>query len=32
MRKWDAMEREALYLLSDPERYPPIWSGTCSGQ
>jgi hypothetical protein len=26
MRKWDAMEREALYLLTDPERYPPIWS------
>jgi hypothetical protein len=26
MRHWDAMEREALYLLTDPGRYPPIWS------
>jgi hypothetical protein len=26
MRKWDVMEREALYLLTDPDRYPPIWS------
>ena len=26
MRHWDAMERETLYLLTDPERYPPIWS------
>jgi hypothetical protein len=26
VRKWDAMEREALYLLTDPDRYPPIWS------
>ncbi len=26
MRKWDAMERDALYLLTDPGRYPPIWS------
>jgi hypothetical protein len=25
-RHWDAMERETLYLLTDPERYPPIWS------
>ncbi|MGP0100087.1 MAG: hypothetical protein ACLPUT_00490 [Solirubrobacteraceae bacterium] len=20
------MEREALYLLTDPDRYPPVWS------
>jgi hypothetical protein len=26
MRKWDAMEREALYLLTDPDCYLPIWS------
>jgi hypothetical protein len=26
MRKWDAMERETLYLLTDPDRYLPIWS------
>lgn len=26
MRKWDVMEREALYLLTDLDRYPPIWS------
>jgi hypothetical protein len=26
MRKWDVMERDALYLLTDPGRYPPIWS------
>ena len=25
-REFDAMEREALYLLTDPDRYPPIWS------
>lgn len=25
-RKWDAMERDALYLLTDPDHYPPIWS------
>jgi hypothetical protein len=25
-RKWDAMERETIYLLTDPERYPAIWS------
>lgn len=23
---WDVMEREALYLLTDSEHYPPIWS------
>jgi hypothetical protein len=26
MREWDTMEREAVYLLTDPERLPPIWS------
>lgn len=26
MRKWDVMERETLYLLTDPDRYLPIWS------
>jgi hypothetical protein len=26
MRKWDEMERSALYLLTDPDRYPTIWS------
>jgi hypothetical protein len=25
-RKWDSLERETIYLLTDPERYPPIWS------
>ena len=25
-RKWGAMERDALYLLTDPARYPTIWS------
>jgi hypothetical protein len=25
-RKWDVMERETVYLLTDPERYPLIWS------
>jgi hypothetical protein len=25
-RKWDTLERETLYLLADPERYPSIWS------
>jgi hypothetical protein len=25
-RKWDELERSALYLLTDPDRYPPIWS------
>ncbi len=25
-RKWDDMEREVVYLLTDPDRYPPIWS------
>jgi antirestriction protein len=25
-RHWDAMERETVYLLTDPERYPSIWS------
>jgi hypothetical protein len=26
MRKYDAMERHAIYLLTDPDSYPPIWS------
>ncbi len=26
MQRWDVREREALYLLTDPDRYPPIWS------
>jgi hypothetical protein len=26
MRKWDAMERDALYLLTEADRYPVIWS------
>jgi hypothetical protein len=25
-RKWGAMERDALYLLTDPDRYPTLWS------
>jgi hypothetical protein len=25
-RDWDVMEREVIYLLTDPERHPPIWS------
>jgi hypothetical protein len=25
-QRWDALEREALYLLTDPDRYPPVWS------
>jgi hypothetical protein len=24
--KWDVMERETVYLLTDPTRYPAIWS------
>ncbi|MGO9321601.1 MAG: hypothetical protein ACLQBY_12480 [Solirubrobacteraceae bacterium] len=26
MRKWDEMERDAIYLLTDPDHYPTIWS------
>ena len=26
LREYDAMEREAVYLLTDPGRWPPIWS------
>lgn len=26
MRKWDGMERDALYLMTDPGRYPTLWS------
>jgi hypothetical protein len=25
-RDWDAMEREVVYLLTDPDRHPSIWS------
>ncbi len=25
-RDWDSMERDAVYLLTDPERFPTIWS------
>jgi hypothetical protein len=25
-RKWNGMERDALYLLTDPDRYPTLWS------
>jgi hypothetical protein len=26
LRDFDVMEREAVYLLTDPGRYPAIWS------
>jgi hypothetical protein len=26
LRDFDVMEREAVYLMTDPERHPPIWS------
>jgi hypothetical protein len=25
-RKWDDMEREVVYILTDPDRHLPIWS------
>ena len=25
-RKYDGMERDVLYLLTDPNQHPPIWS------
>jgi hypothetical protein len=25
-RDWDVMERETVYLLTDPDHHPPIWS------
>jgi hypothetical protein len=25
-RKWDALEQSVVYLLTDPESYPAIWS------
>jgi hypothetical protein len=25
-RDYDVMDRETVYLLTDPGRYPPIWS------
>jgi hypothetical protein len=24
--KWRCLERSVIYLLTDPEQYPPIWS------
>jgi hypothetical protein len=24
--RWSQMERSVVYLLTDPERYPPIWN------
>ncbi|HEY1689998.1 MAG TPA: hypothetical protein VGF95_14180 [Solirubrobacteraceae bacterium] len=24
--RWDARELAALYLLTDPDQYPPVWS------
>ena len=24
--KWDGLEREAIYLLTDPDSFPTIWS------
>lgn len=26
LREYDAMERETVYLLTDPARQPPIWA------
>jgi hypothetical protein len=26
MREFDAMELEALYVLTDPGRWPPVWT------
>jgi hypothetical protein len=26
VRDWDVMEREVVYMLTDPERRPSIWS------
>jgi hypothetical protein len=26
MRQWDVMEREVVYLLTDPGQHPAIWS------
>lgn len=26
LREYDAMEREAVYLLTDPQSQPPIWA------
>jgi hypothetical protein len=26
LRKYDEMERSIVYLLTDPDHYPPIWS------
>jgi hypothetical protein len=25
-RKWDDLERSLLYLLTDPDHYPTVWS------
>jgi hypothetical protein len=32
MRDFDVMEREAVYLLTDPGRYPAIWSAADIGR
>jgi hypothetical protein len=24
--KWEGLEREAIYLLTDPDNYPTLWS------
>jgi hypothetical protein len=26
LRHWDAMERETIYVMTDPDRWPAIWS------
>ncbi len=26
MRHWDVMEREAVYVMTDPGRWPSVWS------
>jgi hypothetical protein len=31
-RDWDVMEREVVYILTDPGRYPPIWSAADVGR
>lgn len=31
-RDWDVMEREAVYLMTDPDHHPPIWSLTDLGR
>jgi hypothetical protein len=31
-RDFDVMEREAIYVMTDPEHYPSIWSVTDIGR